>query len=340
MSDDLKRDDSNKPTDTYEVVSSPARKPTFGQKVKRHCARFWWLHLLIFAACTLIITLPLIYVGFPNIAQHDVDDSSLIINSQVVTDPQPSSVHFNLNNTAKSSSMYHPHLDSFQAALFLENTEPDIQPFGYMTIPATHVQSEFAIIVDQTLNITDMDQFIAYNKLVMNSEVFRVAVRGRVGLHQTGLHKITVNYNKVITMNGLNKLTGFEVYDLSANLSAADGEPNLFGMAYIPNPSVMTLELGNVTMDLAVKGTPIGQSLLPNLTLKPGDNNVTMQATSDVQAVLELLNDYPSGILPVTITGNSSVNSNGDHLPYYEAAIQDNVLSIQLDVNALIGGSG
>ena len=36
-----------------------ATKPTFKQKLKRHYRRFWWLHVLIFIAITLIITLPL-----------------------------------------------------------------------------------------------------------------------------------------------------------------------------------------------------------------------------------------------------------------------------------------
>lgn len=35
-----------------------ATKPTAGQKLKRHCARFWWLHLLILIAVVLVITLP------------------------------------------------------------------------------------------------------------------------------------------------------------------------------------------------------------------------------------------------------------------------------------------
>lgn len=31
--------------------------PGFGAKVKAHLRRFWWLHLFIFVACTLIIVL-------------------------------------------------------------------------------------------------------------------------------------------------------------------------------------------------------------------------------------------------------------------------------------------
>jgi hypothetical protein len=33
------------------------KKPTFGQKAKRHCLRWWWLHLIIFCTSFLIISL-------------------------------------------------------------------------------------------------------------------------------------------------------------------------------------------------------------------------------------------------------------------------------------------
>lgn len=35
------------------------RKPGVGARLKVHYKKFWWLHLIIFVACTLIIVLPL-----------------------------------------------------------------------------------------------------------------------------------------------------------------------------------------------------------------------------------------------------------------------------------------
>lgn len=43
---------------TGGMTESGAVQPAgFGHKVKRHCARFWWLHLIIFCAGFLIIAL-------------------------------------------------------------------------------------------------------------------------------------------------------------------------------------------------------------------------------------------------------------------------------------------
>lgn len=39
--------------------TGPAGKRTFGQKMKRHCARFWWLWFIVFAIVVLVIVLPM-----------------------------------------------------------------------------------------------------------------------------------------------------------------------------------------------------------------------------------------------------------------------------------------
>jgi hypothetical protein len=42
---------------------------------------------------------------------------------------------------------------------------------------------------------------------------------------------------------GLNGLKGFNTTNLKLNLTAAAGTPNLKGIAYIPNPSVITVAM-------------------------------------------------------------------------------------------------
>lgn len=106
----------------------------------------------------------------------------------------------------------------------------------------------------------------------------------------------------------------------------------MLGTVHIPNPSVMTLDLGNVTMNLGVAGTAIGYSLLPNLVLKPGENSVPMQARINQGTVISMiLGEYKSGVLPLEIVGNSSVKGES-HLTYYEEAIKANTIKLDLDV--------
>lgn len=106
----------------------------------------------------------------------------------------------------------------------------------------------------------------------------------------------------------------------------------MIGTVHVPNPSVMTLDLGNVTMNLGVAGTPIGYALLPELVLKPGENKVPMQARVEQATILSMvLKTYKDAVLPLEIVGNSSVK-NGEHIMYFEDAIKAN--TIKLDLNA------
>jgi len=270
----------------------PGNSPGVRPRARNHCRKFWWCDFLVLVVIVLVIVLPVVYVAIPKKAQHDVNASALEIQVQDISDPTPSTVHLKLVSVARSNSSYHPTLDAFRAALFLEDTEPNIIPFGYVEIPKTKVEHETTITVDQTLNVTNMDQFIAYNKLVMNSDEFRIAIRGRTGLHQKGLSKINVDYNKVVTMKGLNKLSGFNITEVQILTTNEPDGSNMNGTVSIPNPSVLTINLGNVTMDLSVQGTPIGQSLLPDLVLKPGNNIIPMRSTVNQSLVIGMITSH------------------------------------------------
>ena len=109
---------------------------------------------------------------------------------------------------------------------------------------------------------------------------------------------------------------------------------------HLPNPSVLTLTLGNVTFNNSVDGTPIGTSTLDNVVLKPGDNELPMRATADQAAVLKLVaGKHKDGKLPVTVRGTSVVYG-GQHLEYYEEALGASEQRVTLDVMAALGMGG
>jgi Protein of unknown function (DUF3712) len=144
-----------------------------------------------------------VYVGFPNIAQKQVDKSTLEVKSMVITNPTGHSFQIQQDALLHSSSIFTPTLDGFPVALFLENTEPNIKPFAYLQLPPVHSSKSTPVNIDQTVNITDMDQFSEYTKAVMNSETLRVALRGRTVLHLGRLPATSVDYNEVLTCKGI-----------------------------------------------------------------------------------------------------------------------------------------
>jgi hypothetical protein len=104
----------------------------------------------------------------------------------------------------------------------------------------------------------------------------------------------------------------------------------------------MTLDLGNVTMDLSVNGTAIGYALIPNLILYPGANNVSMQSTVKLITVSGLVRtSYQNKIVPLDIIGNSSVSTKtGEHLSYFEEAIKSNMIRVELNVGPAMAAIG
>jgi len=141
-------------------------------------------------------------------------------------------------------------------------------------------------------------------------------------------------------MAGLNGLQGFKVLNLNVSvLPAADGS-NVRGQVYIPNPTNISVQMGDVTQNLYVNGQYIGNNTIPNLTLVPGNNVFNFTGISDQATVLNLISTtYTNGILPVTIIGNSSV-VNGQHIPYFEQALQSVPLHVDLDVGSALAAIG
>jgi hypothetical protein len=138
----------------------------------------------------------------PHIAQEGINASGLSLFQQIITDPTPNSVHIHMVTISSSNDTFHPTISSYNASLFLEDTEPNIIPFAYIQVPQTQALHEKYIIVDQEMDIADMDQFIQYNKLLLNSETYRVAIRGVTEVHEEAFPPAKINFNKVVTSPG------------------------------------------------------------------------------------------------------------------------------------------
>jgi len=142
-------------------------------------------------------------VGFPHIAQSTVNDSTLEIQSMIITDPTAHSYHLQQHSVIRTSSSYHPSLDAFNATLSVKDDKLDRSPFATVELPAVHATAESTVDVDQTVPITNLDQYGDFAKVVLAAEEFQLAVDGRTSLHQSGLRAIAVDYNKVVTLKGM-----------------------------------------------------------------------------------------------------------------------------------------
>ncbi|KGO70306.1 Protein of unknown function DUF3712 [Penicillium italicum] len=323
-------------------ITPTQTKKSFGVRLAAHFKKWWWVHLIIFIACFLIILLPVIYVAYPKIAQHDVSDSTLDITEMILSNPTPESFHLKQRQVLGSDSSYHPKIDAFDSEVSLAGAPP----FAHVTVPAVKSKDGAVIHVEQKVDLTNASAFGDYTTAVMLNEEVSLNIYGRPGLKQGGLPKTTVTYNKTVVMKGLNKLEGFTVAKFFIMFPPVNGF-GMNGTVIIPNPSVLTIPLkkqGNVSLNLELDGKSVGTTYLNNLTLKPGSNTVPMIGKVDQAAIITLLtsksNPYKDGILPFDIAGNATSTYDGKELPYFSKALSANKLSIKLDVLSALKEAG
>lgn len=191
----------------------------------------------------------------PHIAQHGVDESSLEMTDIEFLDPTPDTVTLTQKAILHSPSIYTPTLDSFNASLWLvTNGTFASAPMSILTMPQIHAlhPKSNASVIGQTVQILNLDQITDYATQVLSQKNVSTALTGRTNLHEGHLPTVNIKYNTTTTYAGLNGLAGFNVTGAKVNLTAATGEPNLSGFAYIPNPTVLTVAMVSFLLSLSV----------------------------------------------------------------------------------------
>ena len=139
-----------------------------------------------------------VYVGYPNIAQDDVNESKLEVESISITDPAPDSFHLNQTQVLRTDSVFHPHFYEFNASASLAGSG---EPFTVVQIPPMKANDGTVINVDQDVQL-DGDAFGNFSTAIMLNEKVDLNLFGRPRLKQGALPKIGVVYNKTVTIKG------------------------------------------------------------------------------------------------------------------------------------------
>lgn len=99
----------------------------------------------------------------------------------------------------------------------------------------------------------------------------------------------------------------------------------------LDNPSQITINLGDITLDVNMNefNALVGQTILKDLTLKPGNNTLSCEmhmGGSNAQALLQLLSNYMTGAhVPLTVTGSDKSTE--------IASLKDAMSTVKLDTS-------
>jgi hypothetical protein len=139
-------------------------------------------------------------------------------------------------------------------------------------------------------------------------------------------------------LNGLQGLT-ITAYHLLKDAGPFNSNSN--GTLIIPNPSVATIDAGNVTATMSVAGVTVANITMPDLSLQPGNNTYGFYATTNQTQVAALLKEpeYSCGKLPLDVHADASTYD-GQRIEYLTMALQSASLRVDLDVAPTLNEAG
>ncbi|OAQ98635.1 hypothetical protein LLEC1_06933 [Akanthomyces lecanii] len=320
--------------------SQPVAAPG-GKKgaIKRHCARFWWLHLIVFVLVSVFVILMTIFVAVPRIAQDKINQAKLDIVAVKITQATPDSYQMIINSTISTDGTVKANIDPFAGDMYLEDTD-DKTPFAVLNFPPTNANKHSNVNVDQHVEIKNMDAFNKFNTWFVNNETLKIGIQGKTKVQPNGLSKkYDVTFHKVLEVKGLNLFKGMKVIDPRVELTVDNGtDPNFrnfYAKAVLPNPSHFSLDIGNATFDNNFLGTTLGKLYINDLALVPGSNTVDVSGSLDQGQIIVLA----SGAKPYCETGvadfsliGTNVTRNGVEIPYFQYALAHANQTVELNI--------
>ncbi|KAJ5920988.1 hypothetical protein N7466_009314 [Penicillium verhagenii] len=321
---------------------SLARTPTRSEKLRRHWKRFWLIYCtanVIFLA----IFLPIFFlVIIPAIAQLVVNKSDLILINAVVNQPKPDSVMLTLETKVDLKLAIPARIENLTLSLFERAYGVD-DAYATVTIPGQTIKGNHSMgVSDQFTILQNMTAWEDFVHQVVFQEETSLALSGQTNAY-LGVLKSHVHLNKNIVTPTLNQFSGFGISDATLVLPAESDGTNLIGNATLPNPSVISLEVGTLTMDVKAGDLVIGNATLTDVTLVPGDNTFPLRGILDISTVIKNLATVLKAEASAIKSGNLSINAvatsvvwNGTLVPYYTDILKELTLTTEIGLGAVL----
>ncbi|RPA73937.1 hypothetical protein BJ508DRAFT_44271 [Ascobolus immersus RN42] len=237
-------------------------------------------------------------------------------------EPRADGFVLSIDSTIKGSKIHGAKIDKFTGNFQLNE---DKKTFMKVEIPKVSTEDDIPVEVkDIDTTVSDNDAFLHFAHTLMESEELDVKIAGKTKIH-IGKLGAKVDYNEVITMKGLNKLKGMAV----VGFTPVDGEYNLEADILIPNPTVVSLQLGDVNIDLFNDGKVFGNGTLPDLLLTPGDNKYKFRGNVNLGVMLQMIAAAGGKEAFFQVKG-TSVKYDGQDIPWLAEPLGGSFVDVKL----------
>ncbi|KAH8699279.1 hypothetical protein BGW36DRAFT_426948 [Talaromyces proteolyticus] len=242
--------------------------------------------------------------------------------------PANNSISFTVTSNVTVPDRLKVNVDSTTISFYQEGPEPGTYPFAVTHLPRLTWDSNQRVGVEnQTLILQNITEFTKLIYQVAYYPTFRVSGRARAKIH-VGPLNTWVNLYKIVTLNGFNNFTGFDINKIGTHKPDANGY-DVDGQVIVFNPAPASVTLGNMTLAVSVGGIQLGEAVVTVNNIVPGNNTINVKAKlnatsvrNNILPVLQTEMPYLRQELVVASASGLSVVYEGQHLPYWEKAFQ------------------
>ncbi|KAH8666475.1 hypothetical protein BX600DRAFT_511405 [Xylariales sp. PMI_506] len=334
------RGDDASSIDHVHEKAAPTPVLTKRQKVKRHCGRFW-LWYLIASIILLAILLPIIFkVILPKIVQDIVNDQAMPVNGGSFLALSPTELSVSLDtslNTPLGAT-----IEPLTLFLYNKNTT-DFSPFLNLTLPEQYVKGQTNVTVtNQTVTISNETELVSwFNDVFVQAET-QLSFKGDTTV-KLGSLSAGVTVDKTIEVQSLNNLAGFGITNLQLMIPADSNGNNVKGTVNLPNWGVLTLGLGDITLNLLSGNLNIGYVTIQDVVLPPGNNSMAFAGQLYLNTIIDNIGNIlttqasalSDGNIVLGSIGNSTI-INGEHITFVEAILNNHRLTSSMSVISLV----
>ncbi|CAI7659755.1 unnamed protein product [Penicillium glandicola] len=322
-------------------LSLETRKLKRSEKFQRHWKRFWCLHLLV-TIIFLAIFLPVFFlVIIPAISQLVVNKSDLVLVNASVLNPRPDKIELTLVSALDLKIALPVRIEPITLDLFVRDTGAD-NAWGQAEIPGKVIKGNTTLgVTNVETPLTNLTTWKEYVYNVVFEKETALSVKGVTNSY-LGVLKSKVTMDKNIMSPVLNQFKNFSISD-SGLIAAREDGTNLIGNASLPNPSVLTLDIGTIVLDVKSGDLVIGNATLEDVTIKPGDNIFPLTGILDLHTVIENLVTVLASQAQAIKTGNLALDTvtqtvtwNGTLVPYYTDVMKQLTLTANVAIADLV----
>ncbi|PCG89369.1 Protein of unknown function DUF3712 [Penicillium occitanis (nom. inval.)] len=271
----------------------------------------------------LAIILPCLFLlVIPSIAQDLLNSGSIVIDAATVLQPQNDSVLLSIASHIYVPGPFTVQTEPTQGQLYVPQIG-SAYPMAQLNLPGMRIHKNTNIRA--TSQYTVFENYTSWQSFVPDTIFLNTGGLGLKGKIITQLGNIK-KFSLDIPSNGLNQLACFTIDSATLVLPAESDGTNLIANATLPNQSVLTMEIGNTSVKIQAGDIVIGQGVIENVYLTPGNNSHNHFQASPI---------HQKWLLALT-TKVTEITYNGSRVPYYSDEMSTLALTAQTPLLELL----